>query len=77
MRGGAIENKPEYVKLIGDIAEKNFIGKRPEKGKTYSVTFRENDSIMVLTDKITKESFEIRTGMSDTNNNTIFAFTGV
>ena len=80
MRGGANENKPEYVKLTGDIDEKNIIGKRPKKGHKYLVTYhkdaRGDDSIMVLTDK-KGESFGIRTGMSDTNNNTIFAFTVV
>ena len=75
MRGGA--NEHDYVKITGDIDEKNIIGETPIKGRTYIVTFNKDYSIMILTDIITKETFEIRTGMSDTRNNTINAFEAV
>jgi hypothetical protein len=70
-------NEQDYVKLTRDIDDKNIIGKRPKQGPTYLVTYHNGDTIMVLTDIITKESFGIRTGMSDTKNNTISAFKAV
>ena len=75
MRGGA--NEDDYVKITGDIDDKNIIGKRPKQGPIYLVTYHNGDNIMVLTDIITEESFGIRTGMSDTKNRTIFAFEAV
>ena len=55
----------------------NIIGKTPKQGPTYVATYHKDDSIMILTDIITEESFGIRTGMSDTKNRTIFAFEAV
>jgi len=70
-------NKYDYVKLTGEIDEDNIIGKPPIKGRTYIVTFHKDDSMMVLEDINTHEFFGIRTGMSDTKNNTISAFKAV
>ena len=70
-------NKYDYVKLNGDIDKKNIIGKTPEKGRTYKVKYNEDDSIMLLTDIINGNTFKIKTGMRDTKDNTIFAFTNV
>lgn len=70
-------NEQDYVKLTREIDKDNIIGKEPKEGRTYIATYHKGDSMMVLEDMNSHEFIGIRTGMSDTKNNTISAFEAV